>query len=159
MWTTDVDNRRRPGHPVTIGSDFPGPGSKTWRPRPLLIAAAAAAAAAAALWVALTSDPMDLVVGVVITVVLAVLAVAGWRRRVIGGPRGLLICGFGGRRMVPWSQIRGIDTATTRRYGLASTSIEVDLMDDDLLIFGRTDLGADPEDVLAVLREFAPQRP
>jgi hypothetical protein len=122
-----------------------------------LIVLAAVAAAAAACWVVLTSNPMDLVVGVVITVVLAVLAVAGWRRRVVGGPRGLLICGFGGRRMVPWSQIRRIDTATSRRFGLASTTIEVDLLDDDLLIFGRTDLGADPADVLAVLREFAPQ--
>ena len=115
------------------------------------------AAAAAACWVVLTSNPMDLVVGVVLTVVLAALAVAGWRRRVIGGPRGLLICGFGSRRIVPWSQIRRIDTATSRRFGLASTTIEVDLLDDDLLIFGRTDLGADPADVLAVLREFAPQ--
>ena len=106
----------------------------------------------------LTSDPMDLVVGVVIAVVAAVLAVAGWRRRVVGGPRGLLICGFGGRRMIPWSQVRRMDTATSRRLGLASTTIEVDLIDDDLLIFGRTDLGADPEDVLAVLLEFAPRR-
>ena len=156
MWTTGVDNHPHPGRPVTVGSDFPGPGSRTWRPRPLLIVLAALAAAAAATWVVLTSDPMDLVVGVVITVVLGALAVAGWRRQVIGGPRGLLICGFGGRRMVPWSQIRRIDTATSRRFGLASTTIEVDLIDDDLLIFGRTDLGADPADVLAALREFAP---
>lgn len=143
---------------MTAGSDFPGPGSRTWRPKPQLIAFAAVAAVAAAVWVVLTSDPMDLVVGVVIAVVLAALAVAGWRRRVIGGPRGLLICGFGGVRMVPWSQVRRIDTATSRRFGLASTTIEVDLIDDDLLIFGRTDLGADPEDVLAVLQEFAPAR-
>ncbi len=151
-------DKRRAGEPVTAGSDFPGPGSQTWRPKPMLVALAAAAAVAAAVWVVLTSDPMDLVVGVVIAVILVVLAVAGWRRRVIGGPRGLLICGFGGRRMVPWSQVRGIDTATSRRFGLASTTIEVDLIDDDLLIFGRTDLGADPEVVLAVLRDFAPQR-
>ena len=156
MWTTGVDNRPAAHRPMTVGSDFPGPGSQTWRPRPLLIVLAALAAAAAAVWVALTSDPMDLVVGCVIAVVLAVLAVAGWRRRVVGGPRGLLICGLGGRRMVPWSQIRRIDTATSRRFGLASTTIEVDLMDDDLLVFGRTDLGADPADVLAVLRDFAP---
>jgi hypothetical protein len=122
------------------------------------VALAAAAAGAAAIWVVLTSNPMDLVVGVVIALVLAILAIAGWRRRLIGGPRGLLICGFGGRRMVPWSQVRRIDTATSRRFGLASTTIEVDLIDDDLLIFGRTDLGTDPDEVLAALREFAADR-
>jgi hypothetical protein len=29
-------------------------------------------------------------------------------------------------------------------------------MDDDLLVFGRTDLGADPIEVLAALRAFSP---
>jgi len=140
---------------VTLGSDFPGPGSLTWRPRPLLVALGVVAAIAAAIWVVLTPDPMDLVVGVVIAVVSIVLSVAGWRRRVVGGPRGLLIRGFGGDRMVPWSQVRSVDTAVSRRYGLSTATIEIDLVDDDLLIFGRTDLGADPAEVLTALREWS----
>lgn len=151
MWTTLGGDQ-----PVTAGSDFPGPGSVIWRPQPLLVAIGAAGSLGAATWVFLTSDPEDLIVGVVLALVLAVLSLNGWRRRVIGGPRGLLICGFGSRRMVPWSQVRSIDNATSRRFGLASTTIEVDLVDDDLLIFGRTDLGADPEEVLITLRGFTP---
>jgi hypothetical protein len=123
-----------------------------------LVAIGAAGSLGAAIWVFLTSDPEDLIVGVVLALVLAVLSVTGWRRRVIGGPRGLLICGFGRRRIVPWSQVRSIDNATSRRFGLASTTIEVDLIDDDLLIFGRTDLGADPEAVLSTLQGFSPQQ-
>lgn len=142
---------------MTLGSDFPGPGSRTWRPPPVLIALGAVAALAAVLWVALTSSPMDLVVGVVIAMVLAVVSVAGWRRRLIGGPRGLLICSFGGRRMVPWSQVRTMQSATSSRLGLSNTTIEIDLIDDDLLVFGRTDLGADPAEVLTALRDWAPQ--
>lgn len=101
---------------------------------------------------------MDLVVGVVIAVVLATISVAGWRRRVIGGPRGLLICTVSGQRMVPWSQVRAMDSVTNSRLGLTNTTIEIDLVDDDLLVFGRTDLGADPADVLATLRQWSPQR-
>ena len=158
MWTARVDKLRWREPRVTVGSDFPGPGSVTWRPQPLLIAIGVAASLGAAIWVFLASDPEDLIVGVVIALVLAVLSFAGWRRRVIGGPRGLLICGFGRRRMVPWSQVRSMDNATTRRFGLSSTTIEVDLVDDDLLIFGRTDLGADPEAVLTTLRGFSARR-
>jgi hypothetical protein len=143
---------------MTAGSDFPGPGSRTWHPRRGLIALGFGAALAAAMWVVLTNSPMDLVVGVVITIVLVVLSVAGWRRRLVGGPRGLLICGSRGTRIVPWSEVRTIDSATSSRFGLATTTIEVDLINDDLLVFGRTELGADPGDVLAALREWAPQR-
>jgi hypothetical protein len=57
---------------------------------------------------------------------------------------------------VPWSQVRGLDAARSQRLGIASTTIEIDLVDDDLLVFGRIDLGADPVDVLAELRAFSP---
>jgi hypothetical protein len=155
MWTGPVHNR--PMDPsVRVGSDFPGPGSRTWRPSPGLVALSAVAAAAAALWAVLTTSSMDLVVGAVLAVMLAAVSVAGWRRRLTGGPRGLLISGVSGSRMVPWSQVRTIQRASSRRLGLATTTIEVDLVDDDLLIFGRTDLGADPVEVLAVLRAWSP---
>ena len=61
---------------------------------------------------------------------------------------------------MPWSQVREPGTRRgTSRLGLASTTIEIDLVDDDLLVFGRTDLGADPADVLAALRGWFADRP
>jgi hypothetical protein len=108
-------------------------------------------------WVLLLAvDPMDRAVGVVIAVIVGVATGWAWRRRLVGGPRGLLIGGFGGTRLVPWSQVRGLDAARSQRLGIASTTIEIDLVDDDLLVFGRIDLGADPVDVLAELRAFSP---
>jgi len=155
MWTGAVDNGT-PSPGMTPGSDFPGPGARTWRPRPALLLLCGGGAVAALVWMVLSSSPMDLAVGIVIAVVLSVISVAGWRRRLIGGPRGLLICGLGGRRMVPWSQVRTVDRATSSRFGLSTTTLEIDLVDDDLLVFGRTDLGADPADVLAALRVWSP---
>ena len=142
---------------MTLGSDFPGPGSRTWRPSHVLIALGVLAACDAVVWLVFTSNPMDLVVGVVIAVVLAVVSVTGSRRRLTAGPRGLLVTRFGGQRLVPWSQVRSIRSATSSRLGLANTTMEIDLVDDDLLVFGRTDLGADPTEVLAALREWSPQ--
>jgi hypothetical protein len=127
----------------------------TWRPRRELLAVGCAAVAAVLGWVLLLAvDPMDRAVGVVIAAVVAVATGWAWRRRLVGGPRGLLIGGFGGVRLVPWSQVRSLDAAHNQRLGIATTTIEIDLVDDDLLVFGRTDLGADPMDVLAALRVF-----
>jgi len=143
---------------VSLGSDFPGPGSHTWRPRRELLAVGCAAVIAVLAWVLLLAvDPMDRVVGVVIAVIVGAATAWAWRRRLVGGPRGLLVGGIGGARLVPWSQVRGLDAARTQRLGIASTTIEIDLVDDDLLVFGRIDLGADPVDVLSALRAFAPR--
>lgn len=156
MWTGPVHNLARRGQPVSLGSDFPGPGSHTWRPRRELLVVGCAAVIGVLGWVLLLAvNPMDRVVGVVIAVILGAATAWAWRRRLVGGPRGLLIGGFGGARLVPWSQVRGLDAARSQRLGIASTTIEIDLVDDDLLVFGRIDLGADPVDVLAALRAFA----
>jgi hypothetical protein len=157
MWTSPVHNPVPQGRSVSLGSDFPGPGSRTWRPRRELLAVGCAAVAAVLCWVLLLANgPMDRVVGVVIAAIVAGATVWAWRRRLIGGPRGLLIGGISGARLVPWSQVRGLDAARSQRLGIATTTIEIDLMDDDLLVFGRTDLGADPAEVLAALRAFSP---
>jgi len=157
MWTSPVDNFAEPGRSVSVGSDFPGPGSRTWRPRRELLVVGSAAVLGVLGWLLLATDPLDRAVGVVVAAVLASATTWAWRRRLVGGPRGLLIGGLGGSRLVPWSQVRGLDAARSQRLGIASTTIEIDLVDDDLLVFGRTDLGADPVDVLAELRAFAPR--
>lgn len=155
MWTGPVDISGGPS--VTLGSDFPGPGSLIWRPRPALVIASAVAAVAAVVWVVMTNSAMDRVAGAVIAVVLAALSVVGLRRRLVGGPRGLLVCGVSTRRIVPWSQVRTLASATSSRFGVTTTTIEIDLVDDDLIVLGRTDLGVDPDEVLAALREWSPR--
>jgi hypothetical protein len=108
-------------------------------------------------WVLLlATDPLDRVVGVFIAAVIAAATAWASRRRLVGGPRGLLVGGLGGARLVPWSQVRGLAAARSQRLGIATTTIEIDLVDDDLLVFGRTDLGVDPVEVLAALRAFSP---
>src|SRR6476620_7113967 len=58
MWTGPVDSVLG-GRRMIIGSDFPGPGSRTWRPSPVLIALGVVAACAAVVWVVFRSNPMD----------------------------------------------------------------------------------------------------
>ena len=130
-------------------NDFPGPGAQTWRPPSgiligLMVVALAAAAAAV-----LDTDPMDRLVYGLVGVVLLVLALVGRRRRLVAGPRGLLIAGAGGARIVPWSMVRSIECGRTRR--MRTATLEIDLVDGELLLYGRLDLGAEPDAVLADL--------
>ena len=157
MWTPRVDNVTA-DRSMTLGSDFPGPAARTWRPRPAVIVGGLIAVLATLGWVVWTSSPLDRLMGGIIAAVLAVVTVIAWRRRLVAGPRGLLIRGLRGDRIVPWSQVRGLERATSSRLGLASTTIEIDLVDDDLLVFGRTDLGDDPAEVLTALQLWWPVR-
>ncbi|MET0865659.1 MAG: PH domain-containing protein [Nakamurella sp.] len=139
---------------MTAGVDFPGPDAETFRPRPVLLGLLIIAALALLGWAFYAAGPMDAVVAVVIAIILTTVAAVGWRRRLTVGPRGLLIGGIGGLRIVPWSEVVGLHLATSSRLGLTSTTIEIDLIDDDLLIFGRTDLGVDVADALVSLQHW-----
>ena len=134
---------------VTGRTDFPGAGSRTWRPATVLIAGTCLLAGLAFVGTALPRDPVDRVVTGLVGLVLLAVAVVGWRRRVVGGPRGLLIGGLTGIRIVPWSMVRSVECGRTKRMG--SATLEIDLVDDELIMFGRIELGTDPADVAAVL--------
>lgn len=105
-------------------------------------------------WAVVAAGPLDRVVAVVIAIVLVAVAVLGWRRRLTVGPRGLLIGGISGVRIVPWSEVVGLHSATSSRLGLTSTTMEIDLVDDGLLVFGKTDLGVDVADALVALQNW-----
>ena len=141
---------------MTDHTDFPGAGSRTWRsPRSLVIALGVVAAAVAA-GALLLAGPLDRVVAGVVAIVLAAVAVVAGRRRVVGGPRGLLVVGLTGSRIVPWSDVRTLECGRTKRMG--SPVLEIDLVDDELIMFGRAELGADPAEVAAALGDWLRQR-
>ena len=144
MWTSPVDNL----------SAFPGAGSRSWGPRPLLIGAGAVTAVLVGVYAVLSVSPLERLVAGAICLVLLAATFAGYRRRVVAGPGGLLIRGLTGTRTVQWWQVKDLSLGATRRLGAASATIEVDLHDEDLLIFGRTELGTDPAEVLPTLRRW-----
>jgi hypothetical protein len=119
-----------------------------------LLGLVVAAAVAVLAWAIFAAGPLDRVVAVGTALALLTVAVLGWRRRLTVGPRGLLVGGVSGARIVPWSQVTDLHAATSRRLGVTSTTIEIDLVDDDLLVFGRTDLGVDVVDALAALQNW-----
>ncbi|MET8229100.1 PH domain-containing protein [Micromonospora sp. NPDC005298] len=94
---------------------------------------------------------------------LAAAAVAGWAVRdlvapvrLAVGPDGLtVIRGFAGRRLLPWSAVEAIAVDRRPRFGLTSETLEIDA-GDSLHLFGRYDLGANPEEVAAELRAARP---
>ncbi len=137
--------------PVIAGSDFPGDGAQIWRPAPALLVVGAATAVAAVAWAVLTRQPLDRLVAIAVAVVVAAVTVVGYRRRLVAGPRGLLVHGIGAPRILPWSQIRSIRIERSAHLGISSATLEIDTVDDELLVFSRIDLGADPADVLAAV--------
>lgn len=85
---------------------------------------------------------------------LATALLLSMRDRLVAGPAGFTVRGPAGAREVAWSQVAAISSPTRRRRGLASTSVELDLDDDGLIVLGRTELGADPVDVADELRRW-----
>ena len=53
-----------------------------------------------------------------------------------------------------WWQVADLSLGANPRLGARQATIEMDLRDEDLLILGRTELGADPADVLPELRRW-----
>ena len=147
MWTNTVHN----GTPVMLESDFPGQGAHVWRPPRVLLVIGGLAAAGAVIWAVSTNEPLDRLVAVFVAAVFAAGTAVGGRRKLVTGPRGLLVHGVGSARILPWSQIRSIRGARSAHLGISSSTIEIDTVDEELLVFSRIDLGADPAEVLAAV--------
>jgi len=81
------------------------------------------------------------------------------RHRLTAGPAGLIIQGPVAARTISWQQVRAITAPTRQRRGLASTSLEIDLDDDGLILLGKTELGCDPIEVAEQLRQWWPVSP
>jgi Bacterial PH domain len=147
-------------------ADLPHPGTTeepvdaAWSPSAALVALAWAGTVAALAWcvlVARTGDGPGLLLAAVAALGLGLAAVCGTRAR----PRlrvdgsGVLVGGLTRAHRYPWELVDEVRVLTVRRLGRTSTLLEIDATDPDgrerLLVFGRLDLDADPEDVAAVV--------
>lgn len=150
-------------------NDMPAPVSGgAWSPPVGLVGMAWVGAAAAAVWCLLlvgTGDVPGLLLTAVAAVGLALAALYGTRARprlVVDGD-GVTVGGLVGRRHLPWSQVGTVRAQAVRRWGRDSVMLEMDVIDADgterMLVFGKLDLGEDPEDVAEAVRAARPAPP
>ena len=135
----------------------PPPG-RTWAPRPAIVVLAWALAAAAGSWAAFTDDAPG---RVLLGVAALLLAAAGVftlvaRPRLAADHDGITVRGLTGTRSWTWAEVN-VRLVRTRRLGRETATLEVDAENAEppaLVVFGRLDLGADPEDVVDALLEL-----
>ena len=132
-----------------------------WSPRAGETAALVAVALGLALALVVLDAPGRVLVGAGALLLLALAArdlVA--RPRLTAGPDGIDVRMWTRRRHLPWSGLR-VRVRESRRLGMRSRTLELDTAagpDDDgvLVVLGRRDLGADPEQVARELRALDP---
>jgi hypothetical protein len=133
-----------------------------WSTRPLETVALAVAGVVLAA-VAVLLDPVGRVLVGAAAVLLLLLALRDrvLRPRLAIDPGGLLVRRLIGTIELPWALLR-VHVRQTRRWGVRSRLLELDTavgQDDDgvLVLLGRRDLGADPEDVARTLLAWSPR--
>lgn len=123
-------------------------------------------AAAAACWCAWAfvagADPAGRLISGLAAAGLGLAAASGTRARprLEAGPDGLVVRRLTWTRHTPWARVDDVRVLRTRRFGRESALLELDLRDVDgaerLVILGRPELGADPDDVAEVLTSLRP---
>jgi len=140
---------------------------RTWSPAPGLVVLGWVGAAAATAWCVLLTtsgaDPTGRLLAGCAALALVVAALFGTRAR----PRlrvdadGLTVGGLLRARHHPWPLVQGVRVLRTRRFGRENSLLEIDTVTADggerLLLFGRLDLGADPEDVAPQVMDLRPR--
>jgi hypothetical protein len=130
---------------------------RVWSPAPGLVACGWVGALAAVGWfvamLLVGGDPPGLLLAGIAAVGLTVAALFGTRAR----PRlradadGVTVGGLLRARHYPWPMVTEVRVLPVRRLGRRTSLLELDTVnaagDERLLVFGRLDLGADPEDV------------
>ena len=128
------------------------PSAKTWAPQPSVVVLAWVLAVVAAAGTALTDDPPGRVLLGVVTLLLALAAVFATvaRPRLAADHEGVSVRGLTGTRTWRWGVVN-VRLVRTRRLGRDTATLEVDAENAELpalVVLGRLDLGADPEDVV-----------
>ena len=132
-----------------------------WSPRPGETAALVAVAFGLCLALVVLDAPGRLLVGTG-ALLLLVLAVRDRvaRPRLSAGADGVEVRTWSGRRHLPWAGLR-VRVRESRRLGMRSRTLELDTSagphdDGVLVVLGRRDLGADPDEVARALRALDP---
>lgn len=152
--TDDADGEARPAS-VEDPSD-----QVSWGVRAPATMLCLAGTLGAVAWLLLAGSSEDRVVAAVTALVLGAVTLSGFRmrRRLVANRGGLLLNGPLGSRRIGWNQVTSIDVPVRRRRGLTSTTLEIELDDDGLIVLGRFDLGVDPAEVGRTLRALAAHR-
>lgn len=134
-----------------------------WSPRGAETAALAVVGVALALGAVLLDPAGRLLAGcaAALALVLAARDLLS-RPRLSAGADGVQVRTLSGRRHLAWADVR-VQVRVTRRLGMSSRLLELDTArgPDDagvLVLLGRRDLGADPDEVARALRELDPRR-
>lgn len=114
-----------------------------------------ALAIAAGAWTALTDDPPGRVLLGTVALLLALAGLFGSvaRPRLSASHEGVAVRGLTGTRRWTWAEVN-VRLVRTRRLGRETATLEVDAENAEppaLVVLGRLDLGADPEDVVEEL--------
>ena len=132
-----------------------------WSPRPGETVALASVGLGLALTVLFLDTPGRVLVGAGAVLLLVLVARDVLvRPRLSAGPDGVDVRGWTGGHHLPWPGLR-VRVRATRRLGMRGRTLELDTAggpDDDgvLVVLGRRDLGADPEQVARDLRALDP---
>jgi hypothetical protein len=132
-----------------------------WSPRPALVGIGWLAAVGLLVTTVFGASAETRVFAAVATIAFALAAGYGTllRPKLRADTDGMVIRVLSGRLHLPWQSTR-IKIARTRRLGRTVSLLELDGRDDQgeeqLVVLGWLELGADPHDVLEVLRGFRP---
>lgn len=134
------------------------PSARTWAPKPELTVLAWVSAAAAGMWAVFAGDAPGRVLLGTVALFLAAAGLFGSvvRPRLAADPTGVTVRGLTGSRSWTWAEVN-VRLVRTRRLGRDTTAVELDADNaevPDLVVLGRLDLGADPEDVVDALLEL-----
>ncbi|MBE1537290.1 PH domain-containing protein [Actinomadura algeriensis] len=130
---------------------------REWRvPVAQVVVKWAAALAAAALAAVSADDPQFVLLAGAAALGLAALAlrdVLAPVRVAADAEAVTVVAGYAGRRRIPWGEVAAVRVDERRRLLLHTRLLEIETAD-DLHLFSRFDLGAEVDDVAAVLGEL-----
>lgn len=134
------------------------PTARSWAPKPELAVVACVAALAAAAFAVFSTDPPGRVLLGAVALGLAAGGLYGLlvRPRLTADAEGVTVRGLTGSRRWAWSEVN-VRLVRTRRLGREVSTVELDADGAEvpgLVVLGRLDLGADPEDVVDALLEL-----
>lgn len=143
-------------------SDRPAGAPAAWGPKPGWAVGCTAVLLASLAWLALARSLEDrLVAGMLALAAAAALLV--WQRlryRLAADANGLVVGTLWARRRLGWAVVDEVRAAPAGRFGRRVFVLEIEVrppgaadpLDNELLVFGRIDLGADPTEVTRALK-------